>query len=230
MVSPGTTDNRVLARLPADCFEQLAMVSSQRPLNVGDVLHRFGEPTAELLFPLSGMISLTVPTPEGDNVEVALVGREGVFGVNTLLGGAPDLEAIAQVEGNATSTPVDTIDTDMRTALRGAVDQYAASLLVELAQTAACNRVHSVEERTARWLLHAADRARTTDLNLTHEFMAMMLGVRRASVTVVVSGFEAAGLISAKRRRISLADREGLVEYACSCYEVIRSTTALAEA
>jgi len=195
----------------------------------GPLLHRFGEPTVQLLFPCSGIVSLTVPTPEGQSVEVALVGREGMFGVNSLFGGAGDLEAMAQVAGKAIAVPLRSVQGDLATSLRRAVEHYAANLVIELAQTAACNRLHTVEERTARWLLHMADRAETTDLHLTHEFLAMMLGVRRASVTVVVGGFEAAGLIDARRRLISVADREGLKQYACSCYEVIRGTTARAQ-
>ena len=231
MSSDSAATNRVLARLPTDNLDQLLAVSTTSGLESGESLHRFGEITTKLIFPLTGMVSLTVPTPEGDNVEVALVGREGVVGVNSLLDGATsDLQAMVQVQGEMITTPVERISPETRTLLRLAADKYAAGLLIELAQTAACNRLHSVEERTARWLLHAADRANTDDLNLTHDFMAMMLGVRRASVTVEVSGFEAAGLISAKRRLISLTNRPGLEEIACSCYEVIRQATAIGDA
>ena len=210
--------------------ERRALKSERVPLKQGTILHRFGTPTTQYLFPLSGMISLTVPTPAGDNVEVALVGREGVFGIGGLMGNpATDLEAIAQVEGEAIAVAAADINDGLRSSLLPALNRYAAMLLAELAQTAACNRVHTVEERTARWLLHAGDRAETSELQLTHEFMAMMLGVRRASVTVVVGGFGAAGLIVAERRRINLADPEGLREYACSCYEVIRQLTASAK-
>ncbi len=230
MSSSRADGNRVLARLSSDQRNELMGVSSVRTLELGELLQRFGDQTTTLLFPLSGMVSLTVPMPERANVEVALVGAEGVVGVNRLLGEAPDLQAMSQVEGDAVCTPIAAIGADLKEALRRAVDSYATGLMIELAQTAACNRLHSVEERTARWLLHASDRARTADLNLTHEFLAMMLGVRRAGVTVVVSAFETAGLISAKRRRISLADRAGLEDYACSCYAVIRGATALANA
>jgi len=151
---------------------------------------------------------------------------EGVQGVNSMLGAAPDLEAISQVAGDAIEVAIERIPPELMVALRRSVEQYAAGLLIELAQTAACNRVHNVEERTARWLLHAADRARTSELRLTHEFMAMMLGVRRASVTVVVGGFQTAGLIKTERRLISIADREGLGEYTCECYGVIRDATS----
>jgi len=218
--------NGVLARLDDSQFQQLMVHGERIDLEQGAVLHRFGSPTENLLFPLRGMISLTIPTPAGENVEVALVGREGMFGVSRLFGREEgDLEAIAQVAGEAISISADRISDEGAVGLRRAVETYSTGLLIELAQTAACNRLHSVEERTARWLLHAADRADTADLQLTHEFLAMMLGVRRASVTVVVGGFESAGLISAGRRRIGVADRARLLGYACTCYEVIRNAT-----
>jgi CRP-like cAMP-binding protein len=228
MSTSGADRNRVLAQLAEDELSVLLANAREIPLDQGDLLHSFGAPTQAAVFPLNGMISLTVPTPEGANVEVALVGRTGVFGVNAILDGeATDLHAIAQVAGRGIEVPIDTIASSDGTSLRRAVGAYAAQLLLELAQTAACNRLHSVEERTARWLLLAADRAETDELKLTHEFLAMMLGVRRASVTGVVGRFEAAGLIDAARRRISLADRTGLEEYACSCYEELRAATTL---
>ena len=221
--------NALLDSLPG--LERQAIVGERFRLVQGTNLHHFGTPTEHYLFPLSGMISLTVPTPAGDNVEVALVGREGVMGIGSLMGNpATDLEAIAQVEGEAISIAAVDLNEDLRSSMMPALNRYAAMLLAELAQTAACNRLHTVEERTARWLLHAADRAETSELQLTHEFVAMMLGVRRASVTVVVGGFVAAGLIVAERRRINVADPEGLRSYACNCYEVIRRLTASAQA
>jgi CRP-like cAMP-binding protein len=226
MQSSEALRNGVLARLPDVARDELASIGARVVLKPGETLHTFGQVTSRLRFPLAGVISLTIPTSEGHNVEVALVGCEGVQGVNSMLGAAPDLEAISQVAGDAIEVAIERIPPELMVALRRSVEQYAAGLLIELAQTAACNRVHNVEERTARWLLHAADRARTSELRLTHEFMAMMLGVRRASVTVVVGGFQTAGLIKTERRLISIADREGLGEYTCECYGVIRDATS----
>ena len=231
MSSSEVSRNALIGGLAEPEREALLTMGERIALKQGAILHRFGSPTTRYLFPLSGMISLTVPTPAGDNVEVAVVGREGVSGIGSLMGNAvADLEAIAQVEGEAIAISADDMHDGLRSSLLPALNRYAAMLLMELAQTAACNRLHTVEERTARWLLHAADRADTSDLQLTHEFVAMMLGVRRASVTVVVGGFVAAGLIVAERRRISLADPEGLRGYACPCYRVIQQLTASAQA
>jgi CRP-like cAMP-binding protein len=227
VTSIGAEPNRVLARIPDVQRQRLLSAGAPIELVLGSVLHKLGTTTTQYVFPRSGMISLTVPTPEGGNVEVALVGREGVCGLSHLLGhDTADLEAVVQVAGLGYAIQTSDLTDDSHAALRAAVDGYAGALLFELAQTAACNRLHSVEERTARWLLHAADRVETTDIKLTHDFLAIMLGVRRASVTVVVGSFQAAGLVRAERGRISLASRTGLLEASCSCYEVIRGAYA----
>jgi CRP-like cAMP-binding protein len=224
--SPGSADfssNAMLARMP-DAARR-ALLEHARPLELdpGATLHRFGDPTANHVFPLTGMISLTIPTPDGHQVEVALVGREGMTGVNRLLGSdGRDLHAIAQAAGEALAVPASRVTGPLAELLQPLANRYAASLLLEVAQTAACNRLHSVEERTARWLLHASDRARTDNLRLTHEFLGMMLAVRRASVTVVVGTFQRAGLIRTERGRISIADRDGLAGVACPCYLIVR--------
>ena len=224
MASIQTDANAILARLPVLCLDEIQETAMEFILDPGHVLHPFGTPTTSLYFPLSGVVSLTIPAEEGHKVEVGLVGRDGMVGVGALLGNERnDLDAMAQVRGQAIELPLDSISPELRRALDPFVARYATSLLLEIAQTAACNRLHSVEQRTARWLLQAADHAGTSDLKLTHEFLAMMLAVRRASVTVVVGLFNRAGLIVAERGKISLADREGLMEVACDCYKVIRA-------
>ena len=110
---------------------------------------------------------------------------------------------------------------------KAAINRYLISLMVETAQSAVCNQVHSVEQRTARWLLHAADRAGTSDLLLTQEFLSQMLAVRRSGVTTVVGIFTRAGLIDTKRGLIIIADRVGLREFVCECYEVVLAATPL---
>lgn len=224
MASIQTDANAILSRLPVPCQDELQQMGTEISLNPGHVLHPFGTLTTSLYFPLSGVVSLTIPLEDGHRVEVGLVGRDGMVGVGALLGnGRNDLDAMAQVSGYAIEIPVDAMSPGLCSALDPFASRYATSLLLEIAQTAACNRLHSVEQRTARWLLQAADHAGTTDLRLTHEFLAMMLAVRRASVTVVVGVFNRAGLITAERGKLSLADREGLAEVACDCYEVIRA-------
>ena len=224
MASIQTNANAILSRLPVLCVDEIQETGRTISLDPGHVLHPFGTPTTSLLFPLSGVVSLTVPVEDGHRVEVGLVGNDGLVGVGALLGNERnDLDAMVQVRGHAVELPLDGISGELRYALDPFAARYATSLMLEIAQTAACNRLHSVEQRTARWLLQAADHAGIADLKLTHEFLAMMLAVRRASVTVVVGVFNRAGLIIAERGRISLADREGLTEVACDCYQVIRA-------
>lgn len=216
--------NEILARLPADQRDIVERVGTARELVPGKALHAFGQPTTSYFFPTSGVVSLTVSLKGDQNIEVGLVGREGIVGVGALLGAnGHDLDAMAQVRGEGIEVPVSAVSGELERSLRTLAARYTAALIVEIAQTAACNRLHSVEQRTARWLLQASDHARTNDLQLTHEFLAMMLAVRRASVTVVVGVFNRAGVIVSKRGTISLADRDGLGQMACECYEVIRA-------
>lgn len=224
MDSPNGTRNGILERLSPRDLNTMLDAGRTITLNPGDFMHRWGEETTHYLFPLSGVVSLTVPTPKGHSVEVGLVGREGVVGISHLLGeGRGDLESMAQVAGSGLDVPTEAVTGELQTALRAIANHYASALMIEIAQTAACNGVHTVEQRTARWLLHAVDRAATTDLKLTHEFLAMMLAVRRASVTVVVGKFHRAGLIRAERGVISIVDADGLAALACTCYEVVRA-------
>jgi CRP-like cAMP-binding protein len=216
--------NEILARLPLRHQEVIHRAGHEVSLEPGRVLHSFGDPTISYFFPITGVVSLTVPIGDEQNVEVGLVGKEGVVGVGSLLGDERhDLNAMAQIRGHGIEVPVSAVAGDLKDALRPLAGRYASSLMLEIAQTAACNRLHSVEQRTARWLLQAGDHARTNEIQLTHEFLAMMLAVRRASVTVVVGVFDRAGYIKAERGRISLADRAGLTEIACDCYKVIRA-------
>jgi CRP-like cAMP-binding protein len=109
--------------------------------------------------------------------------------------------------------------------LRTSIDRFLRSLMVEMSQSAVCNKVHSVEQRTSRWLLHASDRAGTADLRLTHEFLSHMLGVRRASITTMIGIFSRAGLIESKRGLITISDPAGLAALACECYGIVRAAS-----
>jgi CRP-like cAMP-binding protein len=224
MDSPAGSRNAILARLEPDDLEAIIGAGRTVTLNSGDFMHRWGEETTHYLFPLSGVVSLTVPTPKGHSVEVGLVGREGIVGISHLLGeGRGDLESMAQVAGVGFDVSTNAIDGKLLAALLAIANHYASGLLIEIAQTAACNGVHTVEQRTARWLLHAVDRAGTPDLKLTHEFLAMMLAVRRASVTGVGGKFPRAHLLRAERGTISIVNADGLRGLACTCYEVVRA-------
>ena len=176
------------------------------------------------------MISLTIDTSDGRSVEVAVIGNEGFSGVNRFLGRpTSDTNAVVQVGGEFLHIDIGAFGEAMErdAKLERHVNQLVRSLMVETAQSAVCNQVHSVEQRTARWLLHAADRAGTSDLLLTQEFLSQMLAVRRSGVTTVVGIFTRAGLIDTKRGLIIIADRVGLREFVCECYEVVLAATPL---
>ncbi|HYI22666.1 MAG TPA: Crp/Fnr family transcriptional regulator [Candidatus Limnocylindrales bacterium] len=194
----------------------------------GDLLVKLGDPIPDLGFPLSGMISLTIDTSEGQTVEVAVTGREGFVGVGRFLGREiSDTNAVVQVPGEVFHAEPRLVQ-EIAAADAGfsaAINRFLNSLLVETSQTAVCNQVHSVEQRTARWLLHAADRAGTDELQLTHEFLSQMLAVRRSSVTTVIGIFKRAGLTSTKRGLITVADREGLRGLTCECYAIVYAAT-----
>lgn len=194
----------------------------------GYQLFATGEPIDELTFPLSGMVSLTVDTREGRAVEFAVTGNEGFAGVSRYLGReTADSNAVVQVTGVMLHVPAAVVIDAARQdkSLRAAIALFLNSLIVETAQSAICNQMHSVEQRMSRWLLHASDRAHTQDLFLTHEFLSQMLGVRRASVTDVVGVFGRAGLTNSQRGLITISDRDGLLALACECYEVVRAAS-----
>jgi CRP-like cAMP-binding protein len=220
--------NFLLALLPEADLTTLEGRGRVERHDRGDVLYGKGDPITEFAFPLNGVVSLTVDTSEGQTVEVAIVGNEGFVGVSRFLGrNEADTNAVVQVAGELLHFPTRTVieAAAENSNLRAGIDRYLSSLMVELAQSGVCNQVHSVEQRTARWLLHASDRANTTELRLTHEFLSQMLAVRRASVTTVVGIFTRANLTTAQRGLITVADRAGLRSLTCECYEIVRKAT-----
>ncbi len=169
------------------------------------------------------MISIVAMMRDGAAVEVGIAGREGMLGVQAVLGDDISLnEAMVQIPGSALRLPAEVLRREAQTSvqLRGVLLRYVQAYLNSATQSAACNRAHLLEQRLARWLLTARDRAGADRLPLTHEFIAMMLGVRRAGVTVAAQSLQSAGLIHYAHGRITIADREGLEAAACECYEV----------
>jgi CRP-like cAMP-binding protein len=221
------TDNDVVAQLPEARRDALIAAGKVVAHKSGSRVQVVGEPITEFVLPITGLISLTMDASDGQSVEVAVVGAEGVVGIMRFLGATrSQWGAVAQVPGDMLHVPLDAFELDgSDDGVRQLVDGLVASLMIEVAQSALCNKLHMVDQRTARWLLHASDRARTKDLQLTHEFLAQMLAVRRPSVTSVVGLFSRAGLITTRRGRLGVADRDGLREIACECYEVVRAAT-----
>lgn len=219
------TGNRVLDALPVEERERL------RP-NLGLMSHRMkqvlfdpGQPVDAVHFPLDGFISLVTALHEGQIVEVATIGNEGIVGVPMVRGGSLAVRALSQVPGRALrmNGAVFREEFEKPGPFRDIVENYLQALFGQIAQAAACNRLHSNEERLSRWLLMSHDRVGTDTFPITHEFLAQMLGSRRATVTLSAGLLQAAGLIRYHRGRVTVIDRPGLEAVSCECYAVIRS-------
>lgn len=222
---PELGGNRLLAALSAGEVERLRPHLEHIALTRGRTLHRAQGPLDYVHFPESGIVSLIRPLKDGAAIEVGLVGREGMVGATLLLGAdtAP-LEAVAQMPGSAWRLPssvlLETIGRNP--AFKGSLNRFAQALLLQIYQSSVCNRRHTLEQRLARWLLMVRDRVDRDQLPLKHEFIALLLGTRRPSISVAIAGIKAAGLVTAGHGYVSVLDRRGLERIACECYRTIR--------
>ncbi len=179
----------------------------------------------EAFFPIGSVLSVVARLRNGQMIEVGTIGREGVSGIPLLLGSTTSAnESYCQVPGLAISLPAAffTHLQETNLAFRRLLDQYLQAYINLLGQLAACNRLHSVYERCARWLLLTHDRVKSDVLPLTHEFLGMMLGTRRSGVTMAAATLKAAGYIDYGQGRITIIDRPGLEAASCECYAVAR--------
>ena len=216
--------NRLLAALPREDLGRLARHLRPATLDAGTLLHEPGQRIETVYFPETGMISMLARLEGGDVLEVGVVGREGMAGLPVVLGVDTALtEAMIQIAGTVLSLRATLLKEQMEQsgALRSLLLRYAHAEHAQVAQTAACNGRHTVEERLARWLLMAHDRAGGDDLALTQEFLSQMLGVRRAGVTVAAGILQKAGLIDYAHGRITIRDRAGLEAASCECYRAV---------
>lgn len=218
--------NRLLDALPSAELERLLPRLERRRLAIREVVVEVGEPIAQVCFPLSGVVSLVTPMLDGSYVEVTTVGNEGMVGVPVFLGArSATVRAFSQVPGEALMLDADAFRSEAgdRGALHALIQRYTQALFGQIAQVAGCNRLHSNEERCARWLLMSHDRVGADDFPMTHEFLSQMLGVRRATVTLVALALQKAELIRYTHGRMTILDREGLEALACECYAVIKT-------
>jgi CRP-like cAMP-binding protein len=217
--------NRILSAAPRDEYERLSPRLEYVELGREEVLYQAGEHMPHVYFPYSGTISVVIPMEDGDQVEVGVVGREGMLGLPLVLGtDTAPIRAFAQVTGGAMRmTAADFAEeVGRRGRLYTLLLRYAQAFYVQTAQTAACNRLHPLEQRLPKWLLTTRDLAESDDLELTHEFIAVMLGVRRAGVTEALGALRSEGLIDHSRGRIRILDAERLGRASCECYRVIK--------
>jgi hypothetical protein len=192
-------------------------------LDVETVLFEPGEPIAFVDFPRNCVVSLVTPFQDGTSVEVAAIGNEGIVGVPIHPGGTLAFRAISSVAGWVDRTDVATFLDEVKADryLEELVNDYVRAFFGEIAQAAACNRLHSNEERLSRWLLMSRDRVAADEFAITHEVLGQILGSRRATVTLSAERLRAAGLITYYRGRVTIIDRVGLEAAACECYRAI---------
>jgi CRP-like cAMP-binding protein len=217
--------NTILLNLPPNEREMLFPKLEFMRLKTHHVLHEPGDTLRSAYFCNSGMISILSVFSDGKSVEVGLVGKEGFVGAPLVAGfRTANTRAIAQIDATAFRVDSDTLTPLMQrcTHLERKLQQCSQIMAMEVTQIAACNRLHEVNERLARWLLMTADRVESNAVPLTQEFLAQMLGTRRSSVTVSAGILEKAGLITHVRGAVEIIDRPKLEDASCECYAIMR--------
>jgi CRP-like cAMP-binding protein len=218
--------NRLLAALPHDVLLSLRPHLKPVSLSRGRVLCEADEPVGRAYFVEVGAVSLVTVFEDGTTAEMATVGREGMVGIGILLGGEHALgRYVVPVSGFAHAIEASRLRSALRVdpELRAACETYAQGFVAHLLQNVACNAAHRVEQRCARWLLMCADQTENDTFELTQEYLAEMLGVRRSTVSVVAGTLQQAGVIHYRRGAITILDRRGLEATVCECYRIVRN-------
>ena len=219
--------NKLLAALPRGDRRRLIEGMDQVALTYGEVLYEPGEHIACVYFPNDSVVSLLTLVDRHQALEVGLVGREGMVGVPLALEiRVSPVRALVQGSGTAMRMKAAPFLKELRQChtLRSALHRYTYSLMTQITQTAACNRFHVIEARLARWLLMTHDRLQASPFQLTQDFLAQMLGVRRVGVTKAARALQRTGLIRYSRGNIDILDRKGLEAASCSCYGIVKDT------
>jgi len=216
--------NRLIASLPDDEIALVRASLERVELSQRDVLYEPGDPIRHVFFPETAVISLMNNFSNGGTIEIGTIGREGMAGLPAFLSGETSTaRAVAQLPGLAYRLEANALREIARPgrSLHTLLMRYTHAFLAQVAQTAACNSAHLVDERCARWLLTTSDRVDGDDFPLTHEFLAFMLGVRRSGVTVAMRTLKDAGLVKYTRGRVTIVDRDKLRSSSCECYGVV---------
>jgi CRP-like cAMP-binding protein len=222
---PAPTSNRILNALPPDEYERLSPHLEHVSLPLRQILYQPDQPVTHVFFPDSGTVSIVSVFEDGGSVEVGMVGNEGMFGVNVFLGSVTTpLEAVVQLPGEGFRMKADVMRREFSKCgpLQDLLLRYTQAFIMQVAQNAACNRAHHIEGQIAKWLLMCQDRSHSPELELTQEFIASMLGVRRPGVTEAAGLLRSKGLINYVRGSVTIADRRGLEGLTCECYQLIK--------
>jgi CRP-like cAMP-binding protein len=217
--------NHLLAALPTSDYERLAPHLELIQMPLGDVLYESGGKMRYVYFPTTSIVSLLYVMEDGASAEIAIVGNEGMLGISLFMGGdTTPSRAVVQSAGFGFRLKAELLKNEfgrfgptMHLLLR-----YTQALITQMAQTAVCNRHHSVDQQLCRWLLLSLDRLQSNELSMTQELIANMLGVRREGVTEAAGKLQDAGLIRYRRGTITVLDRPGVEARSCECYHVVR--------
>lgn len=224
MMTTSLSGNWLLAQLPADDHRRLALNLQCVDFESGHVFYEAHAPIGYAYFVERGLVSVVSTMEDGSTIEVSLVGNKGMVGLPIVLGidNVP-CRYFAQIAGRALRMKADVLKEEIRrgTRLRRLLLRYFGTFLTQLMEISACNSLHGVQQRCCRWLLMCQDRIHKQELPLTHDFLARMLGVRRASVTDVLHPLQEAGLIHCRRGKIIIVDRSQLEVASCECYRTI---------
>jgi CRP-like cAMP-binding protein len=217
--------NHLLAALPAPDYERMLPYLEPVQLKIGQQLYETGMPMRHVYFPITSIVSLLYITRNGSTTETAVIGNEGMVGVALLMGGEiTQNPTIVKSSGIAYRARESAILDEFKhcDSLQQILLRYTHALLLQVAQTAACNRHHSIDQQFCRCLLSSLDRSAGNELSMTQEFIAGILGVRRESITEAARKLQSAGLIHYSRGHIVVTDRKGLESEACECYSVVK--------
>lgn len=219
-------ENKILAALSPAEYQRLVPHLEQVTLSVKQVLYEASEPITHVYFPNQAIASLVCIQEDGSTVEAGMVSNDGMVGLPVIWGGnSTTTTAFIQVAGNGMRMKAELLKAEFKLGgeLQSLLLRYTQALFTQVTQTAACNRLHTIEERLARWLLLISDHIPSNSFALTQEFLGQMLGCRRAGVTVAAGTLSRAGIINYKRGNITILNRSDLEDASCECYSIIKN-------
>ena len=227
-IPPKPEQNRLLAALPPDARDRLVPHLNIVELSLGTVVYESGDTEHHVYFPTDSIVSLLYVMSNGASAEISVVGNEGIVGIAVFMGGeSTPSRAIVQSAGRAYRLPGQRIKEEFSRhgEFLNLMLRYTQALITQMAQTAVCNRHHTIDQQLCRWLLLSLDRLQGDELTMTQELIANMLGVRREGVTEAAGKLQKLGVIDYRRGRIKVLDRHKLERLCCECYEVVKKET-----